>query len=324
MTAAAVRALRLREVAGQHVQSAGQTVHHVVRRVAHHVVHRTVNYAVAGALLAGISHAAWGATSACGANYWAGTAPDIVNAAMARQSREVCFSAFGVMHSGITRTPLWSAEHLTRERLAAAREMTRVNTFHAETRLPTGERAELADYVRSGYDRGHMSPSADMPDAQAQSESFSLSNMVPQNAENNRHLWAGIESSVRTLAKQRGELYVITGPLFKGKTITQVGDRVMVPTQLYKIVYDPRRQEAGAYLVANTATGDYSVVSVAALEQLAGIDFFPGMPAKVKATAMSLPTPKAAGGGGKRKRDTDVPSYREVKTVLDVLRTLIQ
>ncbi|VVE46048.1 Nuclease [Pandoraea cepalis] len=262
------------------------------------------------------------AASACGDHYWAATAPDITQSAMNRDVREVCFSAFGVMHSGVTRTPLWSAEHLSAAGLRDARQISRVNNFHAESRLPADERAELRDYVRSGYDRGHMAPSADMPDAQAQSESFSLSNMVPQNSENNRYLWAGIESSVRKLAQDRGELFVITGPLFKGKSITQVGDRVMVPTQLYKVVYDPKRKQAGAYLVANEATSDYSVVSVAELETLAGIDFFPGMPSDVKRTAMRLPAPKAA--GGKRKRDPSVPSYREVQTVLDFLRTIIR
>uniref|UniRef100_A0A0H3WXS6 Endonuclease n=2 Tax=Pandoraea faecigallinarum TaxID=656179 RepID=A0A0H3WXS6_9BURK len=276
-----------------------------------------------------VAVAAWpggtfAAPTACGNHYWAGTAPDITNSAMTRAAREVCFGAFGVMHSGVTRTPLWSAEHLTRAGLSDARQISRVNNFHAESRLPPGERAELRDYVRSGYDRGHMAPSADMPDAQAQSESFSLSNMVPQNSENNRYLWAGIESSVRKLAQDRGELFVISGPLFKGKTITQVGNRVMVPTQLFKVVYDPKRKQAGAYLVANEATGDYSVVSVAELETLAGIDFFPGMPASVKQTAMSLPRPKAAGGGSKRKRDQEVPTYREVQTVLEFLRTIIR
>lgn len=316
-TATAVRATRLRAMARQLAILAVSPRCAVTLQIPH-LISR-----VAAVGLVAVSGSAFAASSACGDHYFAGTAPDITNASMTRAAREVCFSAFGVMHSGVTRTPLWSAEHLTRDRLADAREMTRVNSFHAESNLPASERAELRDYVRSGYDRGHMAPSADMPDARAQSESFSLSNMVPQNSENNRYLWAGIESSVRTLARDRGELFVITGPLFKGQSITQIGNRVMVPTQLFKVVYDPKRKQAGAYLVANEATGDYSVVSVAELEKLAGIDFFPGMPASVKATAMRLPTPKAA-GGSKRKRDPEVPTYREVQTVLDFLRTIIR
>lgn len=308
-TVTAVRASRLRAMAGQLASALSLS-----------------SVLAVGTVVGGVAlpNAANAAASACGDHYWSDTAPDITNSAMTRAAREVCFSAFGVMHSGVTRTPLWSAEHLTRAGLSDARQISRVNNFHAESQLPASERAELRDYVRSGYDRGHMAPSADMPDPQAQSESFSLSNMVPQNSENNRYLWAGIESSVRKLAQDRGELFVITGPLFKGKTITQVGDRVMVPTQLFKVVYDPKRKQAGAYLVANEATGDYSVVSVAELEKLAGIDFFPGMAASVKGTAMSLPKPKAAGGGSKRKREQDVPTYREVQTVLDFLRTIIR
>ncbi|WP_287497741.1 DNA/RNA non-specific endonuclease [Pandoraea sp. CB10b_02] len=315
-TATAVRASRLRAMAGQLAISLA---------VASASPFSTISLVAftAFSVLPPLASQAVAATTACGDHYWAGAAPDITNAAVARQAREVCFSAFAVMHSGVTRTPLWSAERLTRASLTDAREIGRVDNFHAESRLPPDERAELRDYVRSGYDRGHMAPSADMPDAQAQAESFSLSNMVPQNRENNRYLWAGIEASVRRLAQQRGELFVITGPLFKGKTIAQIGDRVMVPTQLFKVVYDPKREQAGAYLVANEATGDYSVVSVAALEKLAGIDFFPGMPAEVKNTAMRLPAPKAAGGGGKR-REPDVPTYREVQTVLDVLRAILR
>ncbi|VVE31999.1 DNA/RNA non-specific endonuclease [Pandoraea anhela] len=313
-TVTAVRASRLRAMAGQLATSLCASLS----------LSASVPAVVAVAAVVAWPLDAGAAASACGNHYWSGTAPDVTNSTMTRAAREVCFSAFGVMHSGVTRTPLWSAEHLTRANLSDARQISRVNSFHAESQLPPGERAELRDYVRSGYDRGHMAPSADMPDAQAQSESFSLSNMVPQNSENNRYLWAGIESSVRKLAQDRGELFVITGPLFKGKTITQVGDRVMVPTQLFKVVYDPKRKQAGAYLVANEATGDCSVVSVAELEKLAGIDFFPGMPASVKQTAMSLPAPKAAGGGGKRKREQEVPTYREVQTVLDILRTIIR
>ncbi len=50
-----------------------------------------------------------------------------------------------------------------------------------------------------------MTPSGDMPGEDAQQQTFSLANMVPQTPELNCGIWAGIEMSVRNLAAQEGE-----------------------------------------------------------------------------------------------------------------------
>ena len=239
-------------------------------------------------ILCSVQLGASAASTACPEHYAGGQAPDIVNVKLAAQTQELCNIGFVVMHSGTSRTPLWSAEHLTRTQVQSAHGVQRRNAFHPDSRLPRGQRAELKDYARSGYDRGHMSPSGDMPDASAQLESFALSNMVPQNPQNNRHLWEGIESAVRQLALQRGELYVITGPLFTGAQLKRI-NRVLVPSHLFKLVFDARRNEAGAYLAANEDTDNYQRVSVNELEQMAGITLLPGVPVKVKAVAMTLP-----------------------------------
>ena len=127
----------------------------------------------------------------CDDHFVAGQAPRITNPKLGNKTETLCFNVFSVLHSGITRTPLWSAEHLQAENIAAAQELSRENSFHSEARLPAGQRAELSDYSRSGYDRGHMAPNGDMPDRDSQRDSFSLANIVPQDGENNRHLWAG-------------------------------------------------------------------------------------------------------------------------------------
>ena len=57
-----------------------------------------------------------------------------------------------------------------------------------------------ANFARSGFDRGHLSPNGDMPDRDSQAESFSLANMVAQVHANNAGIWADIESAVRQLA----------------------------------------------------------------------------------------------------------------------------
>lgn len=234
----------------------------------------------------------YAAQTGCPEHFAGGQAPDFINQKLATKAREVCYSGYGLMHSGITRTPLYSAEHLTRERLQQAKGMRRQSKFFPDPNIPASERAELRHYARSGYDRGHVAPSGDMPDEISQQESFSLANMVPQVRENNRGVWEGIESTVRNMVKNRGELYVVTGPIFQGSQLQRIGGAVMVPTQLFKAVYDPKRQEAGAYLVDNTADAKPLTVSIAELEKITGIRIFPTVGNQVKAQPMKLPEPK--------------------------------
>jgi endonuclease G len=177
-----------------------------------------------------------------------------------------------------------------------------VNEFHPDPNLPHDERAELADYARSGFDRGHMAPSGDMPDARSQEESFSLANMVPQNPDNNRHLWEHIETAVRDLGRRDGELYVVTGPIFQGQTLQRLHGRVLVPTKLFKAIYDPNRRAAGAYVVPNAPGDDWEEVSIEQLAEMSGIDVFPELPPRLKQSAMQLPSPTAHRGSERRER----------------------
>ena len=246
--------------------------------------------AIACGLIAtsGLSSVALALEARCPSHYVDGRLPEIANRKLGAATTELCYGVFGIMHSGVTRTPLWSAEHLTADHIAAARDLSREDSFHAEKRLPPGARAELDDYARSGYDRGHMAPNGDMPDRRTQHESFSLANMVPQDAENNRHLWAGIEAVVRKLAQKEGDLYVITGPAFIGRDLQKVGN-VLVPTHLYKLVYSPRQRAGAAYFVENRGDAQYEVLSVAELESRIGIDLLPSLSAARKRELLRLP-----------------------------------
>jgi endonuclease G len=228
------------------------------------------------------------AAESCADHYLDGRAPRILNAKLAPNTHELCFNVFTVMHSGVTRTPLWSAEHLEAHEIESAQQLTRENSFHAEPRLPAGQRAELADYARSGYDRGHMAPNGDMPDRDSQRDSFSLANIVPQDGENNRHLWAGIEGVVRKMAKKEGDLYVVTGPAFLGSNLRKVG-KVLVPTHLYKLVYSPRQKAGAAWFVENTADARATVIPIPELERIIGIDLLPALSAEEKERMLRLP-----------------------------------
>lgn len=231
----------------------------------------------------------------CPTHYMDGRLPEIRNDRLAASTRELCYGEFGIMHSGVTRTPLWSAEYLRPEKLELARTLSRDNAFHPEFRLPRSERAELRDYARSGYDRGHMAPNANMPDRRSQYESFTLANMVPQDGDNNRQAWASIEKAVRKMARKDGALYVITGPAFLGERLDKVGN-VLVPTHLYKAVYSPRKQAGAAWFIENRADVRPRILTLAELEREIGIDLMPGLSARQKRVRLKLPTirgPKA-------------------------------
>ncbi|HJE22121.1 MAG TPA: DNA/RNA non-specific endonuclease [Methylorubrum populi] len=255
--------------------------------------------------LAALSQAAPDAP-ACSASFADGRAPTLTNPKLAERAVPLCFEAFAVLHSGASRTPLYAAERLTRRSVAAARRVDRADAFHEEDRLAEDDRARLSDYVHSGFDRGHLAPAGDMPSTASQAESFSLANIVPQNRTLNRSFWAAIEESVRRLATERGEIFVVTGPIFEGASTRAIKGRVLVPTALFKAVYDPRSGEAGAYLAPNDGSGDWRTVSLVALRDKAGIDVFPGLSDAAKARAMSLPEPRDfSRDGGDRNATLD-------------------
>lgn len=243
------------------------------------------------------------AAETCSAFYLDGERPNLLNPKLSAQTLPLCFSAFALLHSGLARIPLYAAEHLTRQGIASARMVDRLDAFHDEDRVPEAQRARLDDYAHSGFDRGHMAPAGDMPSAEAQAESFSLANIVPQNRSMNRTIWAAIEESVRRLATERGSLFVITGPAFTGTEIPAIKGRVLVPTWIFKAVYDPRRREGAAYLARNAAEGEWRAVSLAELSKIVGLDPFPGLAPEVKAIAMTLPEPRTYSRDEARPRE---------------------
>lgn len=229
----------------------------------------------------------------CSSQLYRGAAPIIKSEKLAEETHPLCFSEIAVLYSGVSRTPLWSAEHLTPDRIDRAINLPRLrsNAFHMEPRLPEEERSELSDYRRSGFDRGHMAPNGDMSTREAQEESFSLANMVPQDPCNNEVLWEGIESAVRDIALSGEDVFVVTGPAFLGEELQSLKGRVLVPTHIYKAIYVPSRNSAAAYFAPNDESQDWETLAIADLETRIGIDIFPELDANVRQHAMILPSP---------------------------------
>jgi endonuclease G, mitochondrial len=124
---------------------------------------------------------------------------------------------------------------------------------------------------------------------------------------------------VRGLVRKSGELYVVSGPIFQGATLRRLRGRVLVPTHIFKAVYDPKRNQAAAYLVENADGDQWRNVSIAELRQITGIDPFPGLAPSLKDHAMALPEPKLP---GKRPKQTEKPGSAD--TILDRLKQFMR
>lgn len=211
--------------------------------------------------------------------FFAGAASPRVPNLQQWKPRPLCYEAFAVLHSGMSKTPVFVAERLNRDHLDDAKGEKRTNRFFADARLPNAERAQLKDYKRSGYSRGHMAPAADMPTAQAMAQSFSLANMVPQAPLNNQRPWAGIEQATRKyVMRAKGDVYVITGPVYDRRPETIGPGRVWVPKYLFKLVYDATTYRAWAHWIENSDEARAGrPISYKELVQRTGIEFLPNV-----------------------------------------------
>ncbi|MDP2254988.1 MAG: DNA/RNA non-specific endonuclease [Polaromonas sp.] len=194
------------------------------------------------------------------------------------KQRELCYEAFAILHSGETRTPVFVAERLNRQAVQDADEK-RADKFFADARLPRAERSELSDYKGSGYARGHMAPAGDMPTPAAMAQSFSLANMVPQSQKQNSGPWAKIEKDTRHYAlRAKGDVFVITGPVFDQSSTTIGANKVRVPSHLFKLVYDASTNRAWAHWQANAdGTKAGPPISYRELVQRTGLSLLPGI-----------------------------------------------
>ncbi|MBF0659333.1 DNA/RNA non-specific endonuclease [Psychrobacter sp. NG25] len=225
----------------------------------------------------------------CSESFYGGVYPEFTNDKLSSKTQALCMDGFAVMYSGVSRTPLWSAEHLDRKRLQQAKEIDREDSFHEESKLPDSARASLSDYSGSGYDRGHLAPNADMANRSQQYDSFSLANIAPQSPRNNRYIWRNIESATRYLTQQYGEIYTITGVSFTNKKTKQLADRVLVPSHFFKAVYIPATNQAGVYYAPNDESERIEVISVNELAAETGIDVLPMLDSQTKKQAFDLP-----------------------------------
>jgi len=132
-----------------------------------------------------------------------------------KQGFFVCHQGFALQYAKPFRSALWAVERLEAQNLDETKVSRENEKFRPDGFLPEGLTPTSDRFTNSGYDRGHLAPAADFKENPAgMSQSFYTSNIVPQNPDNNRGIWARLEKNARAWAMQKGEVYVITGPIF--------------------------------------------------------------------------------------------------------------
>jgi endonuclease G len=165
---------------------------------------------------------------------------------------------FVLSYSARLNAPSWVAWRLEKADLGS---VSRSPGFHADATLPRAFYAvQDEDYTRSGYDRGHMCPSADRTRTKESNlATFVLTNAHPQLHELNAGPWEDLEKHAREIVRSGKDLFVVAGGLFDAapKRIghaTDPGRRVAVPRASFKVIVVVDRGGGLANVEASTPT----------------------------------------------------------------------
>lgn len=175
----------------------------------------------------------------------------------------------------------WVAYTLTSRRTQRAAE--RSNTFVPDPAVSTGT-ATNSDYSKSGYDKGHLAPAADMSWSQiTMKESFFLSNMSPQLPGFNRGIWKRLEEQVRLWAVENDSLCIVTGPVLEEGLPVIGANKVSIPKYYYKVVLDYKKPgiKGIGFILPNAASVKQLIkyaVTIDSVEVFTGIDFYSQLP----------------------------------------------
>ncbi|CAK6713038.1 DNA/RNA endonuclease G [Vibrio harveyi] len=196
----------------------------------------------------------------------------------------LCRDGYAVGYNYDTKNADWVAYHITAESVNITNK--RSNSFKEDTEMPDYARSTLADYKGSGYDRGHLAPSATMDfTRESMKQSFLMSNMSPQLPGFNRVGWRVLEEHVRDLANEYNELYVVTGPIYQGNEET-IGNGVVIPSAFYKVILDPSFDEAIAFIVPHRDVSSSElanfITTIDEVERQTGLDFFAQTPDSIE------------------------------------------
>lgn len=182
--------------------------------------------------------------------------------------------------------PRWVAHIATPDLITG--NLARIDSFEVDP-LVQGGTAVTADYWYSGFDRGHLVPSADMRwNYEALKATYYYSNISPQRPELNRKSWAELEDWVRRYVNfSKRRVFVVTGPVLRDglPTMQKEGrqNEVSIPEYFFKVIADLDGDvPKGIGFIQPNSANDYPTISYAvsidSVEALTGLDLFAALP----------------------------------------------
>ena len=171
--------------------------------------------------------------------------------------------------------------------------------YPQDTSIPKEYRFAQDPFYYSGYDHGHICPSADrLSSSEANKQTFFLSNMQPQVNGFNAGIWEKMEEQVRTWNKSsfRDTLYVCKGGTIDNadQIITTTSKGLIVPKYFFMAILckNALGYKALGFCVEHKANKDTGlakyVVNIDTLEKYTGIDFFCNLPDNIEKSVEGL------------------------------------
>lgn len=203
--------------------------------------------------------------------------------------RIVKHGAYVTSYNTTTLIPNWVAYELTAEEAGGRLGRDGIE-FRMDPDLRGCTQAMREDYSGSGWTKGHLMPAADAATSSStMAETFYFTNVCPQDETLNAGDWQFLEKKVRSWAKRYGSVFVVTGPIVGENRYGTIGDRdVTVPDAFYKALLVRRKDgsySSIAFVMGNDSERYYLKdcnMTVDELEQLTGLDFFPGLDDRIE------------------------------------------
>ncbi len=213
-----------------------------------------------------LAFVAFGASAAC--PVFNGAQPSV------KVDQIVCYGWFAVGYNYSLQEPVWSAEVLTKARALNSGNVPRDERWHVDANIDRAVQHSVSDYVGTGDDKCHLTPSGDAGTRSEQTATYTIANIVPCTPQLNERIWRSIEAKAKSIVIAHNDGHIVTGIAGNDGTVTgKAGVPLANPASMYKAVSVDG--SACVYVSPNDTSESYALYSLAAFKNEYGINPMP-------------------------------------------------